>query len=86
VAQLILAQTTRPVIYGLLAGIGLATSLATALLAMPAGAMIAEVVRVTDPIAYAVSLLVILAACLIAAWIPAARAARLDPMRTLRQD
>ena len=39
-----------------------------------------------DPVAYVASLLVIVAACLLAAWIPAARAARLDPMRTLRQE
>jgi ABC-type antimicrobial peptide transport system permease subunit len=86
VTQLILAQTTRPVGYGLLAGAVLAASLATLLLATPAGGMIAEIVRVTDPVAYAASLLVIVAACLLAAWIPAARAARLDPMRTLRQE
>jgi len=61
-------------------------ALATALIAMPAGAAISEVVRVTDPMAYAASLVVIIAACLLAAWIPAARAARLDPMRTLRQE
>lgn len=86
VMRLILAQTTRPVGCGLLAGAGLAASLATLLLATPAGGMIAEIVRVTDPVAYAASLLVIVAACLLAAWIPAARAARLDPMRTLRQE
>ena len=56
------------------------------MLATQAGATIAEIVRVTDPIAYLASLLVILAACLLAAWIPATRAARLDPMRTLRQE
>jgi len=50
------------------------------------GAKLAEVVRVTDPVAYVASLLVIVAACLLAAWIPASRAARLDPMRTLRQE
>jgi hypothetical protein len=86
VAKLILAQTTRPVVYGLLAGAGLAASLATILTAMPAAATISEIVRVTDPIAYVVSLLAIIAACLLAAWIPATRAARLDPMQTLRQD
>ena len=86
VTQLMLAQTARPVVYGLVAGAGFAAALATVLLAMPAGAVIAEIVRVTDPIAYAASLVVIVAACLLAAWIPATRAARLDPMRTLRQE
>ena len=86
VARLILAQTTRPVIYGLLAGAGLAASLAAALLTMPAGASIAEVIRFNDPIAYAGSMLAIVVACLLAAWVPASRAARLDPMQTLRQE
>ena len=40
VTQLMLSQTTRPVIYGLLAGAGLAATLATVVLATPAGAMI----------------------------------------------
>ncbi len=44
------------------------------------GGMIAEIVHVTDPVAYAASLLVIVAACLRAA----TRAARLDAMQTLR--
>jgi predicted permease len=86
VTRLILAQTARPVVLGLLAGVGLAASLATVLIATPVGAMIAEVVRVTDPTAYAASLAAIVLACLAAAWIPATRAARLDPMRTLRQE
>lgn len=86
VTRLIVAQTTAPVLYGLLAGVGLAASLATILLALPAGAMAAEIVHVTDPPAYAASLLLIVAACLLAAWIPATRAARLDPMQTLRQE
>ena len=86
VTQMMLSQTTRPVMYGLLAGAGLAATLATVLLASPAGAMIGEIVHVTDPVAYGGSLIVIIAACLIAAYIPASRAAKLDPMRTLRQD
>jgi len=84
--KLILAQTTRPVAYGLLAGVGLAAALATILIATPGAATIAQIVHVTDPIAYAASLSAIVAACLLAAWIPARRAARLDPMRTLRQE
>ena len=86
VTRLILLQTTRPVGLGLLAGAGLAASLATVLIALPAAGPIAEIVHVSDPIAYAASLLVIVAACVLAGWIPARRAARLDPMRTLRQE
>jgi predicted permease len=86
VTRLVIAQTARPVAYGLVAAVGLAAALATALVAMPAAAVITESVRVTDPLAYLASLLTIVAACLLAAWIPAARAARLDPMRTLRQE
>jgi putative ABC transport system permease protein len=86
VTRLMLAQTTRPVIAGLIAGAGLAAVLATAVLATPAGALISQIVHVTDPVAYLVCLGVIVAACLVATWIPAARAAKVDPMRTLRQE
>jgi predicted permease len=86
VTQMMLAQTTWPVMAGLIAGAGLAAALATAVLATPAGTMIAQIVHVTDPVAYLASLGVIVAACLLAAWIPAARAAKVDPMRTLRQE
>ena len=81
-----LSQTTRPVMYGLLAGAALAATLATVVLATPAGAMVGKIVQVTDPVAYAGSLIVIVAACLLAAWIPASRASRLDPMQTLRRE
>jgi ABC-type lipoprotein release transport system permease subunit len=56
------------------------------LLATPAAAGVGEVVHVLDPLAYAVSLSIIIAACLVAASIPAARAARLEPTQTLRQE
>jgi predicted lysophospholipase L1 biosynthesis ABC-type transport system permease subunit len=86
VTQLILAQSTRPVLFGLVAGAGLAASLTTLLLASDMGARIAKIVRVTDPVAYLSSLMVIVVACLFAAWIPASRAASVDPMKTLRQE
>ena len=86
VTRLMLAQTTRPVMAGLIAGAGLAAALASAVLATPAGALIGEVVHVPDPVASLASLGVIVAACLLAAWLPAARAAKIDPMRTLRQE
>ncbi len=86
VTELMLRQTTWPVLGGLIAGAGLAATLAVVVIASPVGAYITQIVHVTDPMAYASSVLVIVAACLLAAWIPAARAARVDPMRTLRQD
>jgi ABC-type antimicrobial peptide transport system permease subunit len=86
VTRLIMSQTSRPVAIGMLVGGGLAAALATVLISIPAAATIAEVVRVLDPIAYAASLLIIIAACALAASIPAARASQVDPMRTLRQD
>jgi predicted permease len=86
VVRLVLSQTARPVMYGLLLGIALAATLATVLIATPVGAFIAQVVQVTDPVSYALSVIVIVSACLVAGWIPSRRAARLDPIRTLRQD
>ena len=86
VTRLVLSQSIRPVAFGLLFGGGSAAGLAALLLATPAAATIGEIVHVLDPVAYAVSLLIIIAACLMAAWIPASRAARLDPSNTLRQD
>jgi hypothetical protein len=86
VTRLVLSQSIRPVGFGLLIGGGSAAGLATLLLATPAAATIGEIVHVLDPAAYAVSLVIIIAACLVAASIPASRAARLDPMRALRQE
>jgi len=81
-----LAQTTRPVVIGLLAGAGLAASLASLVLSSDIGGLIGTIVHVTDPVAYAASLLVIVVACMLAAWIPARSASKVDPMKTLRQE
>ncbi|HYE86345.1 MAG TPA: ABC transporter permease [Vicinamibacterales bacterium] len=86
VTHLMLAQTTRPVVFGLLAGAGLAASLATLVLSSELGGLIGEIVHVTDPVAYIGSVLVIVAACLAAAWIPASQASRVDPMQALRNE
>jgi predicted permease len=86
VTRLVLSQSIRPVGVGLAIGAGSAGGLAALLLSTPAAATIGEIVHVLDPIAYAGSLFIIVAACMLAAWIPAARAARLDPTRTLRQE
>ena len=86
VTHLMLAQTARPVLFGLVAGAGLASLLATLVLSTELGALIATIVHVTDPVAYLGSAVVIVVACLFAAWIPASRAAKVDPMKTLRQE
>lgn len=86
IVRLVFAQTAWPVLYGLAAGAGLAATLATILLATPFGAFISEIVHVTDPVAYLIGVLIIIAACAAAAALPAARAARLDPMRALRPE
>jgi predicted permease len=86
VARLVLGQSTLPVSAGLLMGTGLALGLATALMSSPRAEQIATSVRVFDPIAYAGSLLCIVSACTVASWWPARRAARIDPIATLRHD
>jgi predicted permease len=86
VMRLVLSQSVRPVGFGIFIGGGSAAALAALLLATPAAATIGEIVHVLDPAAYAVSLLIIIAACLVAAAVPATRAARLDPTLALRQE
>jgi predicted permease len=86
ITRLVLSQSFRPVGAGLAIGGGAAVGLAVVLRATPAADTIGHIVRVLDPAAYLASLLVIVAACLAAAALPAIRAARLDPMETLRQN
>jgi putative ABC transport system permease protein len=83
---LVLSQSIRPVGIGLAVGGGAAAALSAVLLATSGAAGIGDVVHVLDPMAYVTSVLVIVAACLAAASIPATRAARLDPTQALRQD
>jgi predicted permease len=86
IALLVLSQLVRPVGFGLLAGGGLAAGLAIVLMSTPGASGIGNTVRVLDPMAYAASLLVIVTACVLAASVPALRAARVDPIATLRKD
>ena len=84
VAAMVLSQLARPVSIGLVTGAGLAAALATVL--MSVSTEISTIVHVFDPLAYAGSILAIVTACALASSIPALRAARIDPMRTLRQE
>jgi predicted permease len=86
VAGLVLSQSLRPVGIGLVAGAGLAAATAIGLMATPVASEIGNTVPVFDPVAYALSVLVVVTACVLAASVPALRAARLDPIATLRQD
>ena len=86
VARLVLLQSLQPVGIGLALGCGGAAALSKLLLSTAGAATLGRIVHVLDPVAYAAGLLIVLAACLTAAAIPAARAARVDPMQTLRAE
>jgi predicted permease len=86
VAALVIAQSARPVVVGLLVGGSLTAGLAALLLATPAAEQIGSTVRLFDPIAYAAGAITIVAACACAALVPALRATRIDPVSALRQD
>ena len=85
IALLVLSQSARPVGIGLLLGGSLTAALGGVLLATPAAEAIGSTVRLFDPVAYSASLLSIVTACTCAALIPALRAARIDPVGTLKQ-
>jgi len=86
VVGLVLSQSVRPVGIGLMAGGGLAAALATVLIATPLASLVGSLVHVFDPVAYAASVLVIVTSCVLSASVPAYRAARVDPIATLRMD
>ena len=69
-----------------LTGIGLVLGIATATLAMPLLASLLVNVSPTDVTTFAVTALVLLAVALLAAGIPARRAATVDPVNALRAD
>ena len=86
VARLVLVESARPVIVGAAGGVLLAGGAAGALMATPVASAIGGLVQVLDPVAYMSALLVIVVACALAASVPALRAARVDPMVTLRSE
>jgi predicted permease len=86
VVRLILSQSMRPVVIGLVAGGGLAAAVATVLLTTSVAAEIGDVVNVADPVAYVAGVLVVITSCVIAVSVPALRATRIDPIATLRND
>jgi ABC-type lipoprotein release transport system permease subunit len=86
VVGLILSQSVRPVGLGLTAGVGLAAAVAIVLMTTSIAAEISGDIDVFDPLAYAGSVLVIVTSCALAVSLPALRAARIDPIATLRKE
>jgi predicted permease len=86
IAALVLTQSLRPVGIGLLVGTALAAALATVLMMTGGGAELTGWVPVFDPVAYSASLLLIVTSCVLAVSVPTLRAARIDPIATLRKD
>ena len=82
----VLWQSVPPVAIGLLLGTVLAGAVATLLMTTPLGVHVAGIVHLSDPAAYAGSVLCIVLASLAAAAIPALRALRIDPMTALRHE
>jgi predicted permease len=86
IVTLVVSQSMRPIVIGVLAGGAVAVATAIVLLSIPAAEMIATLVHPFDPLAYAASVAVIVATCLAAACLPATRAARINPIAALRAD
>ena len=80
VVALVLRSGASPVIGGLLAGVGLVFALSALMASMLYG------VNPRDPLTLAIVPLLLFAAALGAIWIPARRAATLDPLSSLRHD
>ena len=84
-AALVLSTLLRPVCIGLAIGVALAAAVATMLMAVSDGE-VGTLIKVFDPTAYTTSVLVIVVSCALAATVPALRAARIDPIATLRRE
>jgi predicted permease len=85
IAGWVLSHMFLPVAVGITVGVGFAAMLLrTVVRWLPF--VFSSGVQVFDPWMYAASLAVVVAACVMAAAIPARRAARVDPIETLRND
>jgi predicted permease len=85
IAGWVLSHTFLPVAVGITVGVGFAAMLLrTVVRWLPF--VFSSDVRVFDPWMYAASLMAVVAACVLAASLPARRAARVDPIETLRRE
>jgi len=78
--QLVVAQGFRLSVIGVTCGLVAAFGLTRLMKAMLVG------VQATDPATYAAMVLLFLLIAVLSSWLPARRAAALDPARTLREE
>ena len=76
----VVARGLRPVLAGVVLGLGVAYVLASLI----AGLLFD--VRPRDPLTFAVAAATLLVVAVVACWIPARRAARVDPLSALRTE
>jgi putative ABC transport system permease protein len=80
VERLVVLQGLVPALAGILAGLAAGLALTRFMRSMAHG------VNVTEPSVYVAAALIVLGVSLVAAWLPARRASRVDPMLALRSD
>src|SRR5262249_21196965 len=80
VLRMVLAQGLKPVVIGSVAGLVASLALGRALSSLLYG------VTTTDPATFAVVVLLLSFAALLACWLPARRATKVDPMVALRRE
>jgi ABC-type antimicrobial peptide transport system permease subunit len=78
--SLMMTELVRPVLGGIAAGLLLATGLSRALASQLYG------LSSIDPVAFGSAVLLMIGASTAAAWLPARRAARVDPVVALRAE
>ena len=76
----LLAEGLRPVALGIAAGVVVSLAMSQLLTRLLFG------ITATDPATYSAVIVVLLASAVVATWIPARRALRIDPMRALRNE
>lgn len=80
VLGMVVGDSMRPVLWGAVAGIAGTLALSRVLQGLVYG------VGVTDPVAFAAATAMLIVVALLASWLPAYRASRVDPIIVLRGD